>query len=231
MSIAALVKTLLDAGVAADVVVAAVAAAESAVLSGGIPVDKVDETAERRRAYDRERKRKVRWNSTGVHRNSESAPLSIGLVEEEVREERKREAPATPRPPDKRGSRLPDDWMPTDEDAQFGASLGFTAAAYDREVQKFRNHWHAAPGKGGVKLDWGKTFRNWLLRGAEKFTPAAKGYTPTQVQTTEAVFIVRGSPQWDAWTKHRGREPIAIHHGGQDGQFMRTEWPPQENAA
>jgi hypothetical protein len=92
VSIAALVKTLLDAGVAADVVVAAVAAAESAVLSGGIPVDKVDETAERRRAYDRERKRNVRWNSTGVHRKSESAPLSIGLVEDSKEEKKERDS-------------------------------------------------------------------------------------------------------------------------------------------
>lgn len=50
-------------------------------------------------------------------------------------------------------------------------------------------------------------------------------------EPTQAVFVVRGTPQWHAWTKYRGREPIATHHGGQEGQFMKTEWPPQENAA
>lgn len=47
-----------------------------------------------------------------------------------------------------------------------------------------------------------------------------------------ATFVVRGSPQWQAWTQHRGREPIVTHHGGKEGQFLPTEWPPQqENAA
>ena len=226
MSIANLVKLLIDAGVAADVIVAAVAEAEE--MSGGIPVDKVDAVAERRRAYDRERKRNVRWNSTGVHRNSENAPLSI---EEDIREERKREAPVKPRPPERRGTRLPDDWTPDADDAAYGASLGYTSVAYDREVEKFRNHWHTKPGKDALKLDWSKTFRNWLLRGAERFAPAKEPYRPTVVQTAQAVFIERGSPQWQAWTRHRGKEPIAIHHAGKDGQFMRSEWPPQESAA
>jgi len=230
MSIANLVKLLMDAGVQSDVIVAAVAEAEACV-SGGIPVDKADTAAERRRAYDRERKRNVRWNSTGVHRNSENTPLSIESSEDIREEKKEREASATRRPPDKRGSRLPDDWMPDASDAQYAASLGFPAVAYDREVEKFRNHWHAKPGKDGAKLDWRKTFHNWLLRGAERFTPAKDAYRPTIVQTTQAVFVERGSPQWLAWTKARGKEPICTHHGGKEGQFMKSEWPPQENAA
>jgi len=69
MSIAALVKTLLAAGVEHDVIVAAVEAVE---------VRPVDEQAERRRAADRERKRM----KPGIPRNSaESAESEIGSCE------------------------------------------------------------------------------------------------------------------------------------------------------
>ena len=47
----------------------------------------------------------------------------------------------------------------------------------------------------------------------------------------QAVFIERGSPQWQAWTRFRGKEPLSTHHGGKEGQFMKSEWPPQETAA
>lgn len=230
MSIANLVKLLMDAGVQPDVIVAAVAEAEACV-SGGIPVESVDPVAERRRAYDRERKRKFHRNSTGTPPEQQNAPLSIGKLEEDLSEERKREAPAKRLPPEKRGTRLPPDWMPDAEDAQYAASLGFPAVAYDREVEKFRNFWHAKPGKDGSKLDWRKTFHNWLIRGAERLTPAKDAYRPTVVQTTPAVFVERGSPQWQAWTRFRGKEPVSTHHGGKEGQFMKSEWPPQETAA
>lgn len=59
MSIANLVKVLLDAGVDDDVIVEAVAAVED-VIGKPIAVPIKDEAAERRRAYDRERKRMLR---------------------------------------------------------------------------------------------------------------------------------------------------------------------------
>lgn len=226
-------RVLIEKGLSGDDLIQVVAAIDADMerVSTGIPVEKVDAVAERRRAYDRERKRNVRRNSTGLPPDTQNAPLSIGISEEEVREESKREAPAAKRPPDKRGTRLPEDWMPTEADAKYAASLGYTAAAYDREVQKFCNHWHSKPGKDGSKLNWTKTFHNWLLRGAERFMPR-DAYRPTVQQTTPATFVVRGSPQWQAWTQHRGREPIVTYHGGKEGQFLPTEWPPQqENAA
>jgi len=63
MSIANLVKVLLDAGVDDDVIVEAVAAVED-VVAKTVAVPIKDEAAERRRTYDRERKRLLRsdWN-------------------------------------------------------------------------------------------------------------------------------------------------------------------------
>lgn len=57
------------------------------------------------------------------------------------------------------------------------------------------------------------------------------GKPKIDTEPIQAVFIERGSPQWLAWTKARGKEPICTHHGGKEGQFMKSEWPPQETAA
>jgi len=240
MSIAALVQALVDAGATGDVILAAVKAVESSKIA--------DDEARRAAVRARVTKHRVTKRSVTLHgvtgqeqienlgengvtnKEEQNAPLSIENSEDIREEKKEREASATRRPPDKRGSRLPDDWMPDASDAQYAASLGFPAVAYDREVEKFRNHWHTKPGKDAAKLDWRKTFHNWLLRGAERFTPAKDAYRPTIVQTTQAVFVERGSPQWIAWTKARGKEPICTHHGGKEGQFMKSEWP-QENAA
>ena len=235
MSIAALVQALVDAGASGDVILAAVKAVEASKVAD----DEARRAAVRARVTKhRALKRAVTLHDVSIQEavenstkkvvsagSDENAPLYV--EEKEHKKKGKRESSLD----DKRGTRLPQDWMPSEADAAYGATLGFTSVAYDREVEKFRNHWHTKPGKDALKLDWSKTFRNWLLRGAERFAPAKEPYRPTVVQTAQAVFIERGSPQWQAWTRHRGKEPIAIHHGGKDGQFMRTEWPPQESAA
>lgn len=241
MNITALVQALVEAGATSEVILAAVKAVETSKAAD----DEQRRAAIRARvAKHRVTKRSVTAGNVtrreeveiatevGVARCEEqNTPLSIGKLEDLSEEKKEREAPVRKSPPDRRGTRLPDDWMPDAEDAQYAATLGYTAAAYDREVEKFRNHWHAKAGKDGSKLDWSKTFRNWLIRGAERFTPAKDAYRPTIVQTTQAVFVERGSPQWQAWTRFRGKEPLTTHHGGKEGQFMKSEWPPQESAA
>lgn len=79
----------------------------------------------------------------------------------------------------KRGTRLPDDWEPSEADRAFclqkRPDLDLQATAL-----QFRNHWTAKPGADAVKLDWAKTWQNWVLR--EKPGPAAKkqGAPPTE---------------------------------------------------
>jgi len=50
-----------------------------------------------------------------------------------------------------RGTRLPQDWKPKEED-------GFDEV----ELAKFRDYWIAVSGQKGVKRDWDATWRNWL---------------------------------------------------------------------
>ena len=50
-----------------------------------------------------------------------------------------------------RGTRLPQDWEPKEEDG-----------LNEVELAKFRDYWIAVAGQKGVKRDWDATWRNWL---------------------------------------------------------------------
>jgi hypothetical protein len=73
----------------------------------------------------------------------------------------------------RRGARLPEDWVPSDEDMGFAKHL--LNGRSEVEVSKFRDYWTAKPGKDGVKLDWSATWRNWCRTAAERAgkSPAA----------------------------------------------------------
>jgi uncharacterized protein YdaU (DUF1376 family) len=70
------------------------------------------------------------------------------------------EAAPEPERPKTRGSRLPENWIPSSEVQSFAVErLGVEGAA--EELDKFRDYWLAAPGQKGLKLDWDRTWRNW----------------------------------------------------------------------
>ena len=65
----------------------------------------------------------------------------------------------------KRGTRLPDDFIPSQQAAQ---DAGLSQAEAEREALKFRDHWISQPGQRGVKLDWPATWRNWCRHAVER---------------------------------------------------------------
>ena len=64
---------------------------------------------------------------------------------------------------ERRATRLPPDWEPNDELLAFarkerpGLNLRTT-------VMSFMNYWHAKAGQDATKLDWDRTFKNWVLK-------------------------------------------------------------------
>jgi uncharacterized protein YdaU (DUF1376 family) len=67
----------------------------------------------------------------------------------------------------KKGCRLPDDWEPLGDVWDMADEmLGEVKAA--KELAKFRDYWRGVSGKGGVKLDWDATWRNWVRKAAEQ---------------------------------------------------------------
>jgi hypothetical protein len=128
----------------------------------------------RRRASDRERKRKQRHAEResaqveGVSRDM-SAEMSRDRphpkeVEGDIDKPKKTTSSSGAR---KRATRIPDDFTVTPDMADWarqhvphliGAGLG------SRETDKFRNYWQAKSGRDATKHDWVATWRNWLLK-------------------------------------------------------------------
>ena len=71
-----------------------------------------------------------------------------------------------------RGTRLPDDWLPSEEDRAFAGALG---VAVEREAASFRDYWHSKPGADGRKVNWSATWRNWVRRTSERRTTNGTG--------------------------------------------------------
>lgn len=177
-----LVEELIAAGtpptLAAQIVARAFQAGVEASNFRGIPVDK---TAEKRRAYDRERKRLPR-NSTGLPPDSAdvpNVPLSSSLIR-------------------KRGERLPPEWTPDESLCDFAKELGWSNAQIASEAANFRDYWIAKPGAGGCKLDWPATWRKWIR--SSKVKPAGENggtlLTPNKIPIEQAVAIYAKSGVW-----------------------------------
>lgn len=76
-----------------------------------------------------------------------------------------------------RGCRLPEDWYPTPEQLDWAHATRVDLdiqRQIPQEVEKFRDYWHAKPGKDGVKLDWAATWRNWIRNA--RAIPSLTGY-------------------------------------------------------
>lgn len=69
--------------------------------------------------------------------------------------------------PRKRGTRIPDDFAVT---AEMVAWVRQHCPTVDgrTETERFTDHFRAAPGQKGVKLDWVATWRNWMRTAAER---------------------------------------------------------------
>ena len=102
-------------------------------------------------------------------------PFIIQEAEAEAEEERSPPASRVPRQTEPRGSRLPDDWKPSEEDAAFARSLGLDPR---RVADEFRDYWHGVAGQKGRKLDWSGTFRNRCRDRAERAPAAALRMRP-----------------------------------------------------
>lgn len=90
-----------------------------------------------------------------------------------------------------RGSRIPDGFP--DAGALEWARSECPGVDAEREAAKFRDHWLAASGARGVKLDWLATWRNWVRR-ADEFSqsrPAPSG-GDARASTIEQARRLRG---------------------------------------
>lgn len=207
--IASMVAELIAAGcapdVAAKVVASAFVAGATSVNSTGLPVDTA---AEKRREYDRNRKREKR-NSTGHPPDSTGVPNS----------------PLSSSINRKRGERLPPDWTPDESLRAFAKELGWSDSQIDSEAANFRDYWIAKPGSGGCKLDWSATWRKWVR--SSKVKPAGPPATQADVGPVSGFYAKFGSEEQDAWDRYgHAKRGKAFPRDRSGGWRFPSQWPP-----
>jgi hypothetical protein len=158
--IAAVLKELMAAGLAGDALLAAVERIEAAEAAEfrGIPVDV---SAEKRRAYDRERKRTKKLSGgipVEIPRNSNV--FLYNKKDNNISSKKERG----------RAERIPPEFQP---DLDFPLSRGMSRKRAETEAEKFKNYWSAKSGRDAAKLDWPATWRNWVLSSLERTGPDA----------------------------------------------------------
>ena len=70
--------------------------------------------------------------------------------------------------PKTRGTRLNEDWQPSSDLLRW-AEHDFPQVDLPLEVAKFVDYWIARADKGAIKLDWDRTFRNWIRNSASQY--------------------------------------------------------------
>ena len=92
---------------------------------------------------------------------------------EKRREEREERAA-----PESKAHRLPVDWEPSDQLLAF-MKKERPDLNPSHVILRFTNYWQAKSGKDATKLDWDKTFQNWVLQEKEgKAKPSSAGLDP-----------------------------------------------------
>ncbi|NDA21944.1 MAG: hypothetical protein EBZ09_12980, partial [Betaproteobacteria bacterium] len=67
-----------------------------------------------------------------------------------------------PRIRERRATRLPADWEPSDQLIEF-MKKERPDLTPRTTVMRFMNYWQAKAGRDATKLDWNKTFMSWIL--------------------------------------------------------------------
>lgn len=62
------------------------------------------------------------------------------------------------------GSRLPENWAPTNEEKSYASGLGLDP---ESTAEDFKDHWLSKAGAGARKADWGRTWKTWCRRAVE----------------------------------------------------------------
>lgn len=96
-------------------------------------------------------------------------------------------ASASPNP---RGHRLPEDFQVTAEMVTWCRS-NYPNLDGKTETEKFRDYWHAKAGAAARKVDWVRTWKNWIRTAAERQQPRGPGRNRTYVDSRTGALMDR----------------------------------------
>ena len=90
------------------------------------------------------------------------------------------------KPKQPRGTRLPADWVPTDDQILY-CKTERPDLRPEWVAANFRDFWISKAGSDAVKLDWDATWRNWVRKEREQ--PAAKTFGAKQLTMQEEMAL------------------------------------------
>ena len=98
-------------------------------------------------------------------------------------------------------TRVPDDFQPDEKMRAWFVAEKLPGVIDGRlEHQKFMNYWLAKPGREGKKLDWRRTWMNWMLNAAER----------ARRRPGTALAPVSGAPYRPSTTDQRVGQALAL---------------------
>lgn len=118
--------------------------------------------------FHQERSQKRNHSTNGTVPKTDRNSAVFPRKESQKRDTEPSEPSVTKESAPLRGSRLPEDWKPSEE-LMAWAREKFPGVDAIAELGIFRDHWKAAAGRLGIKADWDATFRNWI-RKAQSFS-------------------------------------------------------------
>ena len=141
----------------------------------------------------------------------ESVNESVGAQAEQTREASAADAAPHPRPESKsakRATRLPAGWEPP---AELRARLAqeYPAVDQDTELRKFQNYWIAKSGKAATKLDWDRTYDNWIIRAHEDQLRGGRGSSGNEKNAPSFLDFIN-TPEDQPATNHIACEQLAL---------------------
>ena len=123
-------------------------------------------------------------------RSTNQEPITNNQEPSKPKEHVKTDHPEEKKKPTATATRLPADWVPSDDDFEFckAERQDLTPSVV---ADRFRDYWIAQPGAKGRKVDWPATWRNWVRN--EKLIGGAVSGAKSQYQinheaTTRAIF-------------------------------------------
>ena len=163
--IADMVAQMLAAGVPHEMILLAIRTAETHAVRGH-SADKIDVSAERRRAADRDRKRLVRGHSA---ENPQKSADTLSLTKEV--EEKPIKEPKKERSPRKLSADIPADWRPPDRAREIATELQVSVVDVEG---RFRDYLKST---GRRYVDYDAAFCN-FVRNSPKFNGGQNGTRP-----------------------------------------------------
>ena len=157
---------------------------------------------EARRANDRERKERQRHgksrDSTGQDVTGRDSPKVaprarvLNLEEEVIIPQPKTTSSSTPKGVERRGTRISQDWVPSEAHKRESEKLGLYQSELDEISAEHLNYWLSESGVRARKLDWERTFLNRLRDQAPRYLKRRNGANNGQSRNGQGSLVDAG---------------------------------------